>query len=179
MKKIILTLTLIVTGFAMDSIVQAYEVLNGNNWGFKVTAGNYVYVSTPDGKKIQITDGPFIGDGYSLPPIGPIICSWAPSRKWVAIFVTADKETGIFVFDLQKESLLEAKRTWSQYPSWFAKPQLSGRDKPVEWEGNKLLIDSSVKFKDGSTRRFSQEAVVEGGVYNIKPTNTEGSSEKP
>lgn len=179
MKRRDFVAAVVLTGAIFGAIARGYEVSNSENQGFKVTAEDYVYITTPDGQKLQITDNPFVGDGYSLPPIGPVICSWAPNRKWVGIFIFADKGTAIYVFDLTRKKLLMAQRDWKQYPSWFGQPQLFDQDKPVSWSGNKLSVDSLIKFRNGTARHLPQEVVVDGDTYQIVPQTEKEHKRSP
>jgi hypothetical protein len=63
--RVLILLTLLAITF---SNAKAYEVEDGKQQGFTVTADNFVYITTSNQERIQVTDVPFVGDGYSIPP---------------------------------------------------------------------------------------------------------------
>jgi hypothetical protein len=174
MKALVLLLIVISTFFN----AKAYEVENGKQQGFTVSADNLVYITTPTNEKIQVTKVPFVGEEngyhYSIPPVEPILCMWDPSHTWLGIFITVSQTTKrqtteIDLFNLRTKLLLTAETDRSKYPAWFAKPQWSVTDKPVRWSGNKLFVDTLVKFRDESTRHLSKTIVINGDTFKIIP----------
>jgi len=162
-----LPLLCLVIAFFSDA--KAYEVENARQQGFVVNADDYVYITTPDNKRIQVTQIPFVGDDYSIPPVEPILCTWDPSQTWLGIFITVKQTTEIHLFNLKTRTMLTAETDWSSYPDWFGKPQIFAHTKPVKWNGNKLLADTLVKFRDGTTRRLPETLIVNGDVFQIVP----------
>jgi hypothetical protein len=99
------------------------------------------------------------------PPVEPILCTWDPAHTWLGIFITVKQITEIHFFDLRTRSLLQPDSKAPKYPDWFGKPQLFTHTKPVKWDGNKLLLDSVVKFRDGSTRHLPEKRIINGDTF--------------
>ena len=146
---------------------RAYEVQNGKQQGYDVVADNFVYIITPDKQKIQVTTIPFVGNDYQIPPVEPILCTWDPDRKWLGIFITVKQITEIHFFNLKTNSMLHPLPVdWSQYPKWFgAKRQLFTHTKPVKWTGNKLVLDTLVKFRDGTEKHLTEFIVINDDTF--------------
>jgi hypothetical protein len=155
---------------AMIRQAAAYDVEDSKSGGFSVSASKFVYIKAPDGTMFQVTKFPFVGDGYSLPPRGPIICAWDPTHTWLCIFVTADKMTEVHLFNLKQRAFATVNFNWTKYPDWFQeKDQLLEEVRPVRWDGNKLFIDTVVKFQDGGSKHLPGVLTINDGVGQVMP----------
>jgi len=146
---------------------KAYEVQNGKQHGYSVIADNFVYIITPGNQKIQVTTIPFVEANYSMPPVEPILCTWDPSGQWLGIFITVKQITEIHLFNLKANSMLHSLPVdWTKYPKWFSeKKQLFTHTKPMKWDGNKLILDSLVRFRDGTENHLTEFIVINGDTF--------------
>jgi len=165
--KLLIFLWLIAIGSLLNA--GAYEVENGKQQGFTVSADNFVYITTSTGEKIQVTQITFVTPEYSIPPVEPILCTWDPSHTWLGIFITVKQITEIHLFNLQTNSLLKADPTFYKYPDSFNKSQSFAHTKPLKWSGNKLFADTYVKFRDGDTKHFPVTIIINGDTFQIIP----------
>ena len=179
MKRWLASLVLLVAACG----ARAYEVENGEWHGFKVTADNLVWIATPDHRKIQVTNIPFVakvegGGFYSIPPIEPIRCTWDPSHTWLGIFITVRQVTEAYVFNLKTETLISRwKCDYSRYPAWFGEPQWFTHTRPIRWSGNRLFCDSLVRFKSGGERHLPEVATIHDDWVECEVLDNEDQGE--
>lgn len=169
MKKLILSAFV-----AMSASAMAYVVDNGAQAGYEVTAGKALYISTPEGKAFQLTADPFITETQTMAPTSPVLCSWSPDGKYVAVFMQNNRVTYIYVFDLKDHTLLNQNDGNPKYPEWYDGNGTVAvtTSVPGAWSGNSLSVDTMVQWRSSEVpKRVMKEllTITDGSTFALRP----------
>jgi len=166
--------TIIFALMSMVASTMAYVVENGGKAGYEVTAGDALYVSTPDGKMFQLTEGPFVAENQNLAPTSPVLCSWSPDGNYVVIFLQSNRVTYLYVFDLKNRTLLTENDGNPKYPEWYDASGVVAvtTSVPGEWSGNTLSVNTMVEWRSSDVpKRVMKESltITDGSTFALRP----------
>ena len=153
------------------SIAEPVTVLNGQNGKARVFVGdNRLMFDQDGGRELAISEA-FSTATTDWRPTGDINCSWSPDGKFLAVFIPHPRVTVIAVVDLVRQEVLnEFFSPDRQYPSWYGHV-FSTKDTALEWQGDKLSIQTDVVTGSGEKKRMNRVLSITGSTFQVLTTD--------
>jgi hypothetical protein len=148
---------------------HSYTIVNKEKIGTVSVENNTLIYTSPSGKKITASEEAFVTPTLDWRPSGPITCSWSPDNQYLAIITPHPRTSVINLINLKTQELLrETFPTNPPYPPWYQNVRAT-QDRPVKWDGNTLLLQTSVILPQKTIKEMPQILRITGKTFSVSP----------